>query len=176
MELADIDAMRGRIILPRYLFPASEMRVLECGDMAEIVDWSPPAILTRQGEFLFIPAEQQDALQAFAREQSIPVTRRYDVWSDLLDPFLDTEFSEEATMATQVRLRERGQLTDTEIAGIRKTVGTRMLALTAQTWEWQSYGLYDALTAMKPWTSLRRNRWLEFYAGAMEIARRGGVK
>lgn len=116
-----------------------------------------------------------DELQAFCRTHEIAFTERYDVWGDLLDPFLDTEFSSDVQEANRQRLKERGRLTDAEIDAIRANVEKKMLMLTGLTWEWQHYGLCDVLEAMKPKTWIGRQKWAVFYAEAMEICLRGNV-
>lgn len=167
---AEIDTERGRITLPGYRYPARKTRVLERTDIVEIVDWFPPAILTTSGEFLFVPRGKLDDVQAYCAAHDVPFTKRYDVWGDLLDPFLDTEFSDQAQQATRQRLRERGGLSDREIDELRARVEAPMLSFTAVTWEWQFYGLFDVLTAMKPRMFLGRKKWMTFYDEAMEIA------
>ncbi len=167
-----IDTERGRVTLPRYSFPARKTRVLERGEITEIIDWYPPAIVTTGREVLLASRMELEGLKAFCGEHGIPFTRRYDVWADLLDPFLDTELSTEDQAANRQRLKERGSLTDTEIDAIRAKVDKRMMWMTAATWEWQHYGLYDVLSAMKPKLFFGRASWRAFYAQAMEIALR----
>lgn len=146
---------------------------MEVDDISEVIDWYPPAIVTKTGELLLVPRTEVDGLQALCRENSIPFTQRYDVWSDLLDPFLDTEFSPEDQAENRGRLKERGLLTDGEIDATRAKVEHKMLWLTGLTWEWQHYGLSHVLVAMKPKTWIGRKKWLAFYSEAMEISRRG---
>ena len=143
---------------------------MERSDIVEIVDWFPPVIVSTAGEALLISRTELDGLKALCAQHNIPFTKRYDVWSDLLDPFLDTEFSPEDQDANRQRLNERGHLTDVEIDAIRAEVEKKMLRLTGLTWEWQHYGLADVLSAMKPKTWIGRQKWTAFYAQAMEIS------
>lgn len=168
-----IDLERGRVTLPRYPFPRLKTRVLERSDISEIIDWHPPAIVTADAEVLLVTRLEIDALKAFAKQHDVPFTQRYDAWGDLLDPFLDTEFSSEVQEATRQRLKKRGLLTDAEIDAIRVKVEKPMLRLTYYTWEWVSYGLDDVLMMMKPWPLIGRVKWRVFYAQAMEICLRG---
>jgi len=146
---------------------------LERDDIVEIIDWLPPAIVTTSGELLLVSRTELDALKAFCARYDVPFNQRYDVWSDLLDPFLDTEFSDDMKTATRLRLKERGRLTDCEIDRIRNAVERKMLRRTALTWEWQQYGLADVLIAMRPKLWIGRSKWAAFYAEAMEIGLRG---
>jgi len=168
-----IDIQRGRVTLPRYPFPARKTRVIQRDDITEVIDWFPPAIVTTNRELLLASRAELENLQAFCREHDIPFTQRYDVWGDLLDPFLDSEFSSEDQAANRKRLRDRGLLTDLEIDDIRGQVERKMLRLTGLTWEWQHYGLSDVLTVMKPRTWIGRKKWAAFYAEAIEVSLRG---
>jgi len=122
---------------------------------------------------LLVSRMELASLNTFCREHRLPFAKRYDVWADLLDPFLDTELSTEDQAASRQRLKERGSLTDAEIDAIRAQVDKRMMWMTVATWEWQHYGLYDVLCAMKPKTWFGRREWTAFYADAMRIGTRG---
>ena len=167
-----IEIQRGRVTLPRYPFPTLKTRVLERSDIVEVVDWFPPVIVTTAGEVLLISRTELDELKALCTHQNVPFVQRYDVWSDLLDPFLDTEFSPEFQDANRQRLNQRGNLTDVEIDSIRAEVEEEMLQLSGLAWEWLHYSLADVLSAMKPKTWIGRQKWIAFYVRAMEISMR----
>lgn len=166
------DIKRGRIILPRYSYPASGPRAFERPEIVEIIDWYPLALLTTDGEFVLIDRDKRDAAIAFCAAGDVPFTARYDVWSDLLEPFLDTEHSEDWQVKTDAAIRRAG-FSDAEITDIRARVQEPMLSMTAITWEWTHYGLSDVLVAMKPGLIPNQQKWADFYAEAMEIAGRG---
>ena len=167
-----LDTKRGRIILPRYSYPTPGARTFERSDIVEIIDWYPLALFTADGEFVLIDRDKRDAVMAFCASNDIPFTERYDLWSDLLEPFLDTEHSEDWQTTTRASIRRAG-LSDAEIDTIRARVKEPMLSVTAITWEWTHYSLSDVLLAMKPGLISNRSDWTDFYATAMEIARRG---
>ena len=129
--------------------------------------------MTTGSELLLVSRTHLDALQKICQRHDIPLVQRYDVWSDLLDPFLDTEFSLDSQKANIQRLKEHGSLTDDEIIDLRKKVEGKMVRHTALTWEWQHYGLADLLAVMKPKLGFGRERWAEFYGEVMEISLRG---
>lgn len=108
-------------------------------------DAIPPQIRTVTGVTLFVSAVHRRQLQRFCHDHQIPLCRRYDVWGDLLEPFLDTDMpgSEAAALA---RLVQAG-FTTAEITQIRDRVGPLMLAYNAFHWEWVYLGLYDLLDA-----------------------------
>jgi hypothetical protein len=108
---------------------------------------APPEIRTLSRETLFVSAVQQQELEQFCRASQIPVRKRPDIWGDLLEPFVDTEFRPEYEEATRTRLNQAG-LTDSEISQIRTRVGPLMLAYNAFHWDWAHLGLADLLDAL----------------------------
>lgn len=107
---------------------------------------TPPEIRTAAGETLFVSAEQRDELERFCQSNRIPTRVRSDVWGDLLEPFIDTQFTPEHQAATLSRLRQAG-LTAADVTRIRAKVGPLMLAYNAFHWDWQHLGLADLLDA-----------------------------
>jgi hypothetical protein len=148
---------------------------------------APPEIRTLSGETLFVPAAQREELERFCRACQIPVRKRPDIWGDLLEPFLDTQFTPEQEAVTLSRLRQAG-LTDTAIGQIRAKVGPLMLAYNSVHWEWCHLGLFDLLDAVTTDSlpEYLRSRLREmrpepveitrFYAWAMRIADSAGPR
>jgi hypothetical protein len=111
----------------------------------------PPEIRTRTGETLFISSVQATDLEHFCHRNQIPLQRRPDIWGDLLEPFLDTEFTAETQTATLSRLHTCG-LTPSDVAEIRTKVAPMMRAYNAVHWDWVHLGLADLLdAATTPW-------------------------
>jgi hypothetical protein len=147
---------------------------------------APPEIRTASGETLFVSAEQRGELERFCRVSQISIRTRPDVWGDLLEPFLDTEFTPEHEAATLSRLRQAG-LTETEVGQVRARVGPLMRAYNAIHWDWCHLGLADLLDAMTTealpdhspaWLGVEQVRrelgeTSSFYAWAMRIANSG---
>jgi len=148
---------------------------------------APPEIRTLSGETLFVSAVQREELEQFCRAGQIPVRKGPDVWGDLLEPFVDTEFTPEREEVTRSRLNQAG-LTDSEISQIRAKVGPLMLAYNAFYWDWAHLGLSDLLDALTT-DSLpgylhaglhveeiraELGETASFYAWAMTIANRTG--
>ncbi len=149
---------------------------LEAGELVDVsVGWFPPAVLTRDGEFVFVPATRAGELRAFALEHRLPFVRRLDVWSLLLEPFLDTELTEESSESIY-RVLEQHQVPRREADQVREALKFRMLMLTAVSWEWQHYGMFDALWQMKGFPFLSGWTFARFYDYAMSLAGRGSVK
>ncbi|MDT7788454.1 MAG: hypothetical protein QOF58_6873 [Pseudonocardiales bacterium] len=146
------------------------------------VDAGPPEIRTRAGETLFVSWEDKAGLAQFCLRHSIPLVRRLDVWANLLEPFLDTEFGPEHEASTDARLREVG-LPQREIDAIRErfTPLMRSYNFDSGLWEWCDLGLFDLLNALNG--SLVDRALLpalgdlgEVYRWAMEIADYGRAK
>ncbi|RST02927.1 MULTISPECIES: hypothetical protein [Streptomyces] len=137
---------------------------------------SPPELRTVRGETVFVAARDADALERFCAENRIPVCRRPDVWGDLLEPFLDTEFGPRHRAETLDRLARSG-IGSAEAARIRERVGPLVAAYNGVHGDWCHLGLADLLDAagsdLVP-EGLRvppRDR-AAFRAWAMEIADR----
>lgn len=163
------DPARREVHLARYPFPAKRDITLRAQDICEIIDWYPPAIMTTQRDLLFFSREHWDTAQTFARQTGITLSDRRDYWSMILDPFLDTQFDDAHYARTDKALRQAG-ISTAIVDEIRTRLETPMLRLTGLTWEWQHYGLYDALAACQPLNPLKRAAWLDFYTSAIEIA------
>jgi hypothetical protein len=167
----------GALVLEGYPFPRGDRPArLPAEALGEVcAGWFPPAVRTREGEYLFVSAEQAGELADFASQHGIPFVRRNDVWSFILEEFLDTEFPPELQEGT-LRFLESNGVSRAETQAMRELVGPRMLALTAVTWEWQHYGLYDVLDVMRPFTFTTGWSFSRFYEEAMRLADRGGVR
>lgn len=164
------------VVLERYPFLRRNTgRAIPAGDIREVVmNWYPQAVRTADGEFLFVPAFQEDELLAFASQHGIRCIARTDIWSLILEPFLDTGFNDKDRMRTSRILAENG-VDEIETTRIRRLVGSPMLAWTLISWEWEYYGLFDALCQMRALGWLKLRRFERFYDQAMDLANRGNV-
>ncbi|WP_143466939.1 hypothetical protein [Lentzea kentuckyensis] len=136
----------------------------------------PLEVRTHAGETLFLPWDDRDGLAEFCRRHDIALVRRLDVWGNLLDPFLDTEFSDAEVAATDARLRAVG-LSQESIDATRARVGPLMRSYNfdSMLWEWGHLGLFDLLKAMNgtlvdPALPVALGDLDEVYRWAMEIA------
>ncbi|MFE3542781.1 hypothetical protein ACFXK0_07405 [Nocardia sp. NPDC059177] len=136
----------------------------------------PPEIRTIHGETLFVPAAHRVELTEFCTANAITVRNRPDIWSDLLEPFLDTIFDDDTQRATEDRLRRAG-LSTAGIAGIRGRVEPAMMSYNfdSMLWEWGYLGLYDLLSAAngvlaRPAARATLGDPVRFYVWAMRVA------
>ncbi|MFI5527766.1 hypothetical protein ACIA8O_04325 [Kitasatospora sp. NPDC051853] len=107
---------------------------------------TPPEIRTVSGETLFLPVGQRADLEAFCTAHGIARRCRADVWGDLLERFLDTEFTPEQHAATLARLGQAGLEAD-EVAAIRDRVAPMVRVYNAVHQDWHHLGLADLLDA-----------------------------
>ena len=165
-----------RIELPSYPFPLVSIpsgSMLHF-DLIRDVDLSksPPEFRLKSGEILFVSAEQKRELEDFAAKFGIPRVQRYDVWADLLLPFLDTQLPAADQEKALRRLQDQG-FSLNEISSIRDLVKKPVLLYNSVVWEWVHLGLYDVLEAVRKNASPQG--FQEFYWYAMCIANRTDV-
>jgi hypothetical protein len=143
-------------------------------DLIREVDPSrtPPEIRLKRGEILFISAELKRELESFAAKSAIPRVERADVWADLLEPFVDTEFPAADQQRTLNRLQQQG-FSASEIESIRAKVKEPVLAYNSVVWDWTYLGLFDLLEAFSK--NSPSEGFDDFYWYAMEIANRGAI-
>lgn len=149
---------RGASVCPNGVVTASQVRD---------ADWTAirPRLRTTLGETLFVPDKQRQDLESFCRRNAIGLRHGYNVWSDLLDPFLDTVFAPEDEAATMNRLNQAG-LSPERVTEIR---------MDSMLWEWVELDLFDLLSAISgrlvpPELPATLGGAEEFYRWAMRIA------
>jgi len=133
---------------------------------------APPEIRTREGEVIFVSAELKEALEKTARKRQLPIVCRVDVWELLLEPFLDTQFSEEMQTRTLAMLESTG-IDQKTCAELRRRVERVILKWNSILWDWTHLGLYDLLSAVQHAKCMNESEFREFYWETMEIAERG---
>lgn len=141
----------------RPLLPFSEIKEIR-------INTFPITAVTHQKEVIFLPGLQQEEVEKLAFEKNLKLVEPVDIWSLICDEFLDTEFSEEEKARCRKLLEEQG-ISPTELEQIRKKIKTKMLLLTAVSWEWMYYGQYDVLLELRPLTEKK-------YWWTMDIALR----
>lgn len=127
-----------------------------------------PLTLRTCDELIFFPATEIEKLSKFALAHQIPVVERVDIWGWLLEPFLDTEYTEETHQKLAILLSKYG-LGETQVLLIRNEVATQMFKYNFDTmlWEWCCLGANDVLRAMR--VKYNAEEFLDFYWRAMSI-------
>ena len=160
-----------RIIIEKYPFLPSfvnKKNRIEKTEIEAICYSSFPPKLKVENEIIFIETKKQDELKQFSERNNINLFETNGNWDMLLEPYLDTEYTEEDNDRIYKRLNENG-LSNHEIEKIRIEVEEQMLKFNFDTmlWEWVNLGLLDVLLAMR--VKYNQSEFEEFYFRAMEI-------
>jgi len=141
---------------PSYLFPNA---VLSPDDIENVINgYLSPSIKTKAGEILIFDYSKNESmiLENYAKENEIALIDYVDVWSLILEEFLDTEIDEEAnnrifSILAQCRIEKE------ETQKIRLELKEMMLDynFASGLWEWANLGMNDLLNACKG--TLNRN-------------------
>ncbi len=140
-------------------------------DIVNICIKSAPPTIRIGNELIFISAEHRQELSAFADRNKISLSDRVELWDWILEPFLDTEFTEEHKERLYILL-EKYDLDRPNVDRLREIVKDQMMKYNFDTmlWEWGMFGALDVLQAMKP--KLNPKDFNSFYKQVMEIALR----
>ena len=154
---------------------ASIKGLIPSEDILSICTSTHPPTIRVGNELLFIAAEHKQDLFSFAKHNNLPLINRPELWDWILEPFLDTAFSDEVKARTYTRLAEYA-LTRQETDELRDQVGRQMMKYNFDTmlWEWGMFSALDVLLAMRP--KLKRAAFKLFYDRVMEIAMRPDAK
>lgn len=142
----------GRIVFTDYEFPWAGVHtrgVLPATEVRDVSTTLRPEIRTTAGETLFLAWDDKPRLVEFCRRHAIADVVRFDVWGNLFEPFLDTEFTDSQKAATDARLHGVG-LSQASIDSIRARLTPLMHAYNfdSMLWDWTDLGLYDLLCAL----------------------------
>jgi len=132
------------------------------------IEFYPPTIRIKD-ELIFLTSERRDEIKKFAHRNDLKTVKRQDIWSWILEPFLDTEYTKETDKRLTKLLNDYG-LTNELVKSIRKEVKTQMLKYNFDTmlWEWVALGAEDVLKAMR--TKYDVKDFKEFYMKVMKVA------
>ena len=182
MTSLNVEFLESGVVFRDYPFPTASIYpsgVVAYEAIREVLpDMAPPEIRTHRGEVLFVTAMQKEQLRAAAEQHGLRIAARVDVWDLLLEPFLDTEFSEQDQARTLAILEENG-ISRERCEALRSQVGAAMYRYNFSTmlWEWVHLGLYDLLLAIQDDLSWTLSGGMEaFYWEAMSIAEQGKLR
>ncbi|MCZ8023657.1 MAG: hypothetical protein O9294_18000 [Cytophagales bacterium] len=172
VDLGQVTIGQDTITFADYPFEPSKafkQATFKQSDIDDIDATGHPPTIKVGDELLFVSAKQKDDLIKFVADNKIKTVDRIDIWSWILEPFLDTEFTVE-TDQRLTNLLENYGLTVDKVKTLRAEVETQMLKYNFDTmlWEWCELGVSDVLSAMR--TKYDKEQYREFYKRAMEIA------
>lgn len=167
-----VDIGEDTIKFDHYPFKPSTAYSRKTIHATEIGDCDPaawPPTIRVANDLIFITAEKKEELKVFAERNRIKLVNRPDIWSWILEPFLDTEFTEEDSKRINVLLLQHG-LPEEIVTSLRKRVSDQMMTYNFDTglWEWVNLNAWDVLKAMK--TKYNPEEYHAFYELVMKIA------
>lgn len=156
---------------PSVAYPCKSINAREINSMG--IDFGICKIYLAN-DIIFVSAEKKEELKKFAKKNKIALIGHSWNWDWILEPYLDTEFTEENEQYTLERLRENG-IEKPETDRIRAEVGKQMYKYNFDTmlWDWCSLGLFDVLSAMK--VKYTNEEFRDFYKRALEIDKRKNI-
>ncbi|WP_378183798.1 hypothetical protein [Aquimarina sp. SS2-1] len=153
---------------PSIVYPESIVKAAEINSIC--IDFGYLKIMIKD-DIVFLAADKKEALKTFAEKNDIPLIPYSWNWDWILEPYLDTEFTEENNNQVTARLFENG-FNKNEIDTIRNEIGKQMYKYNFHTmlWEWCSLSLYDVLSAMR--AKYNEKEFRDFYNRAIVIEKR----
>jgi hypothetical protein len=165
----------AQIVVESYPFEPSiafPCKIIKASEIRAYCRNSIPTALIVANELIFLSVNCKTALEAFVQMHQLHVLESLGNWDWITEPFLDTEFSPEAQMATLRLLSERG-IAKEETARLRAEIAPTLIKYNFDTmlWEWAHLGLFDVLLAMR--AQYNGMQYAEFYHRAIEVEMRG---
>ena len=148
----------------------TEITDLDPAAIREVVDGIEPMVWMKDDRVVCVSGFRL-LVRTFCELHAIPITRRFDAWGALCEPYLDTELSKETDQALLAALKDNG-FDEAEVAQIRKRISTGLYAATFLSWEWQYYGLGDVRWHCKGIFARLRDGGQAFENWTSEIASR----
>lgn len=177
-----VDFSESGIAFAQYPYPAASLAAtgkVAWSHVVSIDSTATPPEIRVLGEILFVPAPMREALVEWSVRHCVAHVRHIDVWALLLEPYLDTAFTDDDADRT-LRVLEANGVTNTEVAQVRTEVGIcmRRYNLESGLWDWCHLGLLDLLEAHRGVLTgescrLDDDAFRRFYRRAMELALRG---
>lgn len=148
---------------------AYRQTIFKTNQIDDIDAKSYPPTFRVGNELIFLTSDKKVELEEFATNNNIKTVERPWIWDWILEPFLDTEFTNE-TDQRLTRLLESYGLTNDQVKSLRVEVETQMLKYNFDTmlWEWSGFGASDVLRAMR--AKYKKDEYEDFYKRVMAIA------
>lgn len=172
INLGQADIKSEFIILHNYPFKPSiayQHKILNAKEIKDIDLKATPLTIRVADELIFISVNHKLELENFANTNQIQLIERPDIWSWILEPFLDTEYTEKNHLWISNQLQKHG-LEPEKIAELRNEVEEQMLKYNFDTmlWEWCYFDASDVLRAMR--TKYNEEEFERFFNRVMNIA------
>jgi len=161
---------------PASIFPSGIIKACEIQEI--ITNFLPPAIRIKNDELIMIPRGQipVEELLEFGERNKVNLVSRVDVWSLILEEFLDTELGTDNEERVFQILEEQG-ISRGHCRALRQRLAEIMFSYNFDSclWEWCHLGLYDLLNAcsgnlIKRKFLMPEKEFQGFYFEVMKIA------
>lgn len=165
---------KKQIVFNRYEFKTSsslrQNNAIQIKTINEVIlETHPLSIIINKNEILFVPENQRKDLMKIVHENQITISKRYDIWQGLMEPFLETPPSSSEQNETHQKLLNNG-LTHNEVLDIRERLKKVMQGWASICWNRNYLGQYDLLLNKKEIYALHFPH--NFYWWTMKIALR----
>jgi hypothetical protein len=148
---------------------AYQQTVFKAHQIDDIDTHAYPPTFRVGNELIYLTSKKKVELEDFAKRNNVKIVKRPWIWSWILEPFLDTEFTPETDERVAVNLENYGLSAD-QVKSLRAEVETQMLKYNFDTmlWEWDGFDAVDVLKAMR--TKYSKDEFKDFYGRVMDIA------
>jgi hypothetical protein len=169
--IGESEILDDEIIIRKYPFEPSAVypeKAIKANEIEAVSCESYPPFIILKNEIVFISREYQETLKNFTEINGLQKIEETRNWNWLLEPYADTEYTEETHLRLTALLEEHG-ISKNEIQVIRHEVEDQMLKYNYDTmlWDWVGLGLPDVLAAMR--VKYSKEEFRDFYKRAMEI-------
>ncbi len=169
--IGESEILDSEIKISKYPFEPSSIfpeKVINANEISAISWNSYPPLVRINNEVIFISREYSDQLKKFADRNKVETFEATRNWDWLLEPYVDTEYTDETDQRLRGLLEKNGILNE-EIDTIRDEVKEQMFKYNFDTmlWDWGGLGLSDVLSAMR--VKYNKEQFVDFYNRAMEI-------
>jgi hypothetical protein len=140
---------RDRILIAKYPFLPGSCRKsvsISAGDILE-ADVKQCTLRVKH-ELIYLPGWPREELAIYCSRNGVAVRGRYDVWADILDPFVDTSFTSAAVAARNGRLRA-ARMSAWRVVGLRILYFLPIAAFQGIAGEWTGLHHYHLLYSIR---------------------------
>jgi len=170
-----------RILIPYKPLKYYKKDILKHNEINCVINgYMWPAIKTKTDEIFIFQYSEEDKiiLSRYARENNIPIIDYQDIWSDILEPFIDTEYTEETRNLINKRLNKIG-IEEVELSRIRNEIQEMMddYNINSGLWDWVNLNMNDLLDAcigrINKKIKMTEKYFTEYYWFVMSIQEKG---
>jgi hypothetical protein len=138
-----------RIAIAKYPFRSGSCSNSITMSAKDILEADPDQCSLRlKNEIIYLPGWPRQELMAYCATNGVPVQKRYDVWADILEPFVDTSFTSDQIGARNNRLRSAG-MSAFRVAWLRLLYGLPIVAFQGIAGEWMDLHHYHLLHSLR---------------------------